>query len=93
MAVRSGGGPSSFQYIPSLSPSVLPIKRHLYFAADDNFKFCCIFRINKYCMIFRENRLLADDSHKILCLILSKIKKELQKLSSYVVVIGTLKVN
>ena len=39
-------------------------------------------------MILRENRLLADDSHEILCLIVSKIKEESQKLSSAVVVLA-----
>ena len=46
-----------------LSP--LTLKRHLEFAADDNFKFCCFFKNNKSGMIFHENRLLADDSHEI----------------------------
>ena len=40
-------------------------------------------------MIFHENRLLADDSHVISCLIFSKIR---QNLSSAAVVIGALRV-
>ena len=43
-------------------------------------------------MIFHENRLLADDSH-VIYLILSKIGKDVAKLSSVAVVIGTLRVN
>ena len=48
----------------------LPLKRHLYFAADVNSKFCYFFKNNKKGMIFHENRLLADDSHLISYLIL-----------------------
>ena len=44
-------------------------------------------------MIFHENRLRADNSHEISCLILSKIRKVSQNLSSAAVVIGTLRVN
>ena len=43
-------------------------------------------------MIFHENRLLADDSHVISYLILSKIGKMTQNLSSAAVVIGALRV-
>ena len=43
-------------------------------------------------MIFHENRLLADDSHVISYLILSKIRKMTQKLSSAAAVIGALRV-
>ena len=44
-------------------------------------------------MIFHENRLLADDSHVISYLILSKIGKKMsQNLSSTAVVIGALRV-
>ena len=42
-----------------------PSKRHLYFAADDNLKFCRFFKNKEQGMIFHENRLLADDSHEI----------------------------
>ena len=39
-------------------------------AADDNYKFCNIFpNFQKKGMIFHENRLPADDSHEISCLI------------------------
>ena len=31
------------------------IKRHLQFAADDTFRFCCFFKNNKKGMIFHEN--------------------------------------
>ena len=41
-------------------------------------------------MIFHENRLLADDSHEISCLIF--FEKMLQNLSSAAVVIGALRV-
>ena len=43
-------------------------------------------------MILHENRLLADDSHEISYLILSKIRKDVSKLSSAAVVIGALRV-
>ena len=43
-------------------------------------------------MIFHENRLLADDSRLISYLILSKIGKMSQNLSSAAVVIGALRV-
>ena len=44
-------------------------------------------------MIFRENRLLADDSHEISYLIFFlKSRKMLQNLSSAAVVIGALRV-
>ena len=44
-------------------------------------------------MIFHENRLLADDSHEISYLIfLLKLRKDVAKLSSAAVVIGTLRV-
>ena len=44
-------------------------------------------------MIFHENRLLADDSHVISCLIfVRKLGKMLQNLSSAAVVIGALRV-
>ena len=43
-------------------------------------------------MIFHENRRLADDFHVISYLILSKIGKDVQKLSSAAVVIGALRV-
>ena len=46
-----------------------PLKRHLYFAAEDNLKFCRFFKNNEKGMIFHENRLLADDSYKISYLI------------------------
>ena len=39
-------------------------------------------------MIFRENRLLADDSHGFPYLILRKLRKMSQNLSSAAVVIG-----
>ena len=56
------------------------MKRHLQFAAGNNFKFCCFFKINKYGMVFHENRLLADDSHEISYLIFfSKIRKDVAK--------------
>ena len=35
----------------------------IFFAADDNFKFCCFFKNNKLGMIFHE--MLADDTHAI----------------------------
>ena len=41
-------------------------------------------------MIFHENRLLADDSHVISCLIFSNLGKMSQILSSAAVVIGAL---
>ena len=41
-------------------------------------------------MISHENRLLADDSHEISYLFFSKKKKDVAKLSSAAVVIGTL---
>ena len=45
-------------------------------------------------MIFRENCLLADNSHEIPCLIFfRKLRKMSQSLSSAAVVIGTLRVN
>ena len=45
-------------------------------------------------MVFRENRLLADDSHEISCLIFfQKLGKSLQNLSPAAVVIGALRVN
>ena len=44
-------------------------------------------------MIFHENRLLADDSHEISLLFLSKIGKMSQNLSSAAVLIGALRVN
>ena len=44
-------------------------------------------------MIFRENRLLPDDSHEISYLFFCKLGKMLQNLSSTAVVIGALKVN
>ena len=45
-------------------------------------------------MIVHENRLLADDSHEILCLIFfSKICKDVANLSSAAVVIGTSRVS
>ena len=45
-------------------------------------------------MIFHENRLLADDSHVISCLIVfRKLGKMSQNLSSAAVVIGDLRVN
>ena len=44
-------------------------------------------------MIFHENRLLADYSHVISYLILSKIRKVLQNLLSAAVVIGALGAN
>ena len=44
-------------------------------------------------MIFRENRLLADDSHEIVYLIFLKIRKDVANLSSAAVMIGTLRVN
>ena len=44
-------------------------------------------------MIFHENCLLADDSHVISYLILSKMGKMSQNLSSAAVVIGALRVN
>ena len=45
-------------------------------------------------MIFHENRLLADNSHVISCLIfVEKLGKILQNLSSAAVVIGALRVN
>ena len=44
-------------------------------------------------MIFNENRLPADDSHEISYLIFSKIGKDVNKLSSAAVMIGTLRVN
>ena len=71
----------------------LPVKRHLLFAADDNFKFCRFFKNNQYGMIFHENRLLADDSHEISYLIILKLGKMSQNLSSAAVVIGALRVN
>ena len=44
-------------------------------------------------MIFHENRLLADDSHVISCLIFRKLGKNyVANLSSAAVVIGALKV-
>ena len=44
-------------------------------------------------MIFHENRLLADDSHEISCIIFFReLGKMLQKLSSAAVVIGALRV-
>ena len=43
-------------------------------------------------MIFHENRLLADDSHEISCLIFSKSGKISQNLSSAAVEIGALRV-
>ena len=43
-------------------------------------------------MIFRENRLLADDSHEISYLIFAKTRKDVAKLSSAAVVIGVLSV-
>ena len=43
-------------------------------------------------MIFRENRLLADDSHEI-SYRFSKIEKDVANLSSAAVVIGALRVN
>ena len=43
-------------------------------------------------MIFHENRLLANDSHKISYLIFPKPRKMSQKLSSAAVVIGALRV-
>ena len=43
-------------------------------------------------MIFHENRLLADDSHVILYLFLSKIGNDVINLSSAAVVIGALRV-
>ena len=45
-------------------------------------------------MIFHENRLLADDSHVILCFIFfRKLEKMSQDLSSAAVMIGALRVN
>ena len=44
-------------------------------------------------MIFHENRLLADDSHEMLYLNFSKIRKDIANLSSAAVVIGALRVN
>ena len=44
-------------------------------------------------MIFHENRLLADDSHEISYLIVLKIGKMSQNLSSAAVMIGALRVN
>ena len=45
-------------------------------------------------MIFNENRLLADDSHEISCLVFfHKLGKMSQNLSSAAVAIGALKVN
>ena len=46
-------------------------------------------------MIFRENRLLADDSHEITYLIFSEnyVGKMLQNLSSAAFVIGALRIN
>ena len=45
-------------------------------------------------MIFHENRLLADDSHVISCLILyQKLEKMSQNLSSAAVLFGALRVN
>ena len=45
-------------------------------------------------MIFHENRLLADDSHVISCLIFfKKLGKMSQNLLSAAVVIGALRVN
>ena len=41
-------------------------------------------------MIFRENRLLADDSHEISCLSVSENLKNVANLSSAAVVIGAL---
>ena len=43
-------------------------------------------------MMFHENRLLADDSHEISCLISLKIRKKIQNLSSAAVVIGAVRV-
>ena len=43
-------------------------------------------------MICHENRLLADDSHVYHALFLSKIRKNVAKLSSAAVVIGALRV-
>ena len=42
-------------------------------------------------MIFHENHLLADDSHVISCLIFSKIRKDVAKISSAAVVISALR--
>ena len=45
-------------------------------------------------MIFHENRLLADDSNEISCLIFfRKLGKSLQNLPSAAVLIGALRVN
>ena len=44
-------------------------------------------------MILHENRLLADDSHEISYLILSKTRKDVENLSSAAVVISALRVN
>ena len=69
------------------------MKRHLQFAAGNNFKFCCFFKINKYGMVFHMNRLLADDSHEISYLIFfQKLGKMSQNLSSAAIVIGVLTV-
>ena len=43
-------------------------------------------------MIFHENRLLADDSHEVSCLIFFKLGKMLENLSSAAVVIGALRI-
>ena len=44
-------------------------------------------------MIFHENRLLADDSHELSYLFISKIGKDVAKFSSAAVVIGALRAN
>ena len=64
-----------------------PLKRHLYFTAIS-------FKNNKQCMTIYENRLLADDSHKISYLIFCrKLGKMLQNLPSAAVVIGALRIS
>ena len=55
---------------------MLTLKAPHIITADDNLKFCRFFKNNKLGMIFHENRLLADDSHVISCLIFSKIRKD-----------------
>ena len=44
-------------------------------------------------MIFHENRLLAEESHELSCLISLKIRKNITNMSSAAVVIGALRVN
>ena len=66
----------------------LTLKAATYNLQQANFKCCCLFKSNKYDMIFHENRLLADDSHshEISYLIFRKLGKMLQNLSSAAVV-------